>query len=126
MNIFEEMSIEEQLRLLDDTVEFMQQAQSRETSVAEQSVNAYLRGDLNQLMQYLTSYMKDEPFYENLIKKLMDDRNIKMTDTILSLVNTNPNQTFFFAIGAGHFWGENGINTLLSKHGYAIQAISSN
>lgn len=126
MNIFEAMSVDEQLRLLEDTIEFMQQAQVEQTSVAERSVNAYLRGDLDRLMQYLTSYMKDEPFYDNLLKKLMDDRNIKMTETILSLVKQNPQQKFFFAIGAGHFWGESGINTLLAQHGYSIQVISGN
>ena len=126
MNIFEGMSVEEQLRLLDDTIEFMQQAQLDKTSVAEQSVNAYLQGDLDRLMRYLTSYMKDEPFYVDLLYRLMDDRNIKMTQTILTLVKQNPDQTFFFAIGAGHFWGENSINSLLKKQGYSIEVISAN
>lgn len=126
MNIFEDMSVDEQLRLLDDTIEFMQQAQLEETSVAERSVNAYLQGDLDRLMRYLTSYMKDEPFYQNLLSKLMDERNKKMTETILSLVKQNPDQTFFFAIGAGHFWGANGINSLLKKQGYSIETISAN
>ena len=126
MNIFEDMSDEEQLRLLDDTIEFMQQAKLNETSVAEQSVNAYLQGDLDRLMRYLTSYMKDEPFYEGLLYKLMDERNVKMTETILSLVTQNPDQVFFFAIGAGHFWGENGITSLLKNQGYSIELISAN
>ncbi len=126
MDIFESMSESEQLRLLDDTIEFMQQARLDETSVAEQSVNAYLKGDLDRLMRYLTSYMKDEPFYERLLYKLMDERNIKMTETILSLVKQNPDQTFFFAIGAGHFWGKNGIDALLKKQGYSIEVVSAN
>ena len=125
MDVFEGMSNDEQLRFLDDTIEFMQQARLEETSVAERSVNAYLQGDLNQLMAYLTSYMKDDPFYDNLLKKLMDDRNIKMTDTIVSLVSQNPEQKFFFAIGAGHFWGEKGINTLLTDRGYTIEVVSA-
>ena len=123
MNIFEEMSTDEQIRLLRDTVEFMEQAQQKQTSVAEESIEAYLRGDLNQLMKYLMSYMKDEPFYDDLMKRLMDDRNIQMTETMLSLVDQNPEQTFFFAIGAGHFWGTVGINVLLEQKGYSIEQI---
>ena len=126
MNIFEGMSDDEQLRLLDDTIEFMQQAQLDETSVAEQSVNAYLQGDLDRLMRYLTSYMKDEPFYEDLLYKLMDERNINMTETILTLVKQNPDQTFFFAIGAGHFWGSKGVNALLKEQGYSLEVVSAN
>ena len=126
MDIFESMSTQDQLRLLDDTIEFMEQAQREQTSVAERSVDAYLQGDLDKLMRYLTSYMKDEPFYDNLLTKLMDDRNIQMTDTMLSLVQQNPEQVFFFAIGAGHFWGENGINTLLEQRGYSVRVVPSN
>ena len=124
MSIFEDMSTQEQLRLLDDTVEFMEQARLDQTSVAEQSVNAYLQGDLDQLMRYLTSYMKDEPFYDELLKKLMDDRNVRMADTIASLVEQNPEQVFFFAIGAGHFWGKNGINSLLLEQGYSVRPVA--
>lgn len=126
MSIFEDMSTQEQLRLLDDTVEFMEQARLEQTSVAEQSVDAYLQGDLDQLMRYLTSYMKDEPFYDELLKKLMDDRNVHMADTIASLVEQNPEQVFFFAIGAGHFWGKNGINSLLMEQGYSIRPVADN
>ena len=123
MNIFEKMSTDEQIRLLRDTVEFMEQAQLQQTSVADKSIEAYLRGDLDQLMKYLMSYMKDEPFYDNLMKNLMDDRNMQMIETMLSLVNQNPEQTFFFAIGAGHFWGAVGINVLLEQKGYSIEQI---
>ena len=126
MSIFEDMSTQDQLRLLDDTVEFMEQARLDQTSVAEQSVNAYLQGDLDQLMRYLTSYMKDEPFYDELLKKLMDDRNVRMADTIASLVEQNPEQVFFFAIGAGHFWGKNGIDSLLMEQGYSIRPVAGN
>ena len=126
MSIFEDMTDAEQLRMLEDTIEFMQQAQLEETSVAEKSVNAYMQGDLDELMRYLTSYMKEEPFYDHLLKKLMDDRNINMTETILTLLDQNPQETFFFAIGAGHFWGKNGINTLLEEQGYEIKPIPAN
>lgn len=126
MNIFEELSTDEQIRLLNDTVEFMEQAMQQKDSVADRSIQAYLQGDLDELMQYLMSYMKDEPFYDALLKKLMDDRNVHMADTILSLVDQNPDQVFFFAIGAGHFWGSRGINALLMQKGYSIEQFNPN
>lgn len=123
MNIFESLSTAEQVRLLNDTVEFMEAFAYEESSVSEKSVNAYLQGDLDQLMKFLTSYMKDEPFYDMLLARLMNDRNIRMTASMLSLVEENPEQTFFFAVGAGHFWGKQGINQLLMDKGYSIQGI---
>ena len=125
MDIFDSMSSNEQIRLLQDTVEFMEQAQQEQTSIAEESIEAYLRGDLDQLMTYLTSYMKEGPFYDNLMKSLMDDRNAKIVDTMLSLVEQNPEQVYFFAVGAGHFWGAAGINNLLQENGYAIEQIDT-
>ena len=126
MSIFEELTVDEQIRLLNDTVEFMEQAMQQQDSITDKSVQAYLHGDLDKLMKYLMSYMKDEQFYDDLLKKLMDDRNIRMTDTILSLVDQNPDEVFFFAIGAGHFWGKVSINSLLEKNGYLIEQVDAN
>ncbi len=83
----------------------------------EKSINSYLQGDLDRLMSHLMSYMKDNQFYDQLLDQLIDQRNEKMTETIHSLVSKNPNENYFFAIGAGHFWGENSINALLQEKG---------
>ena len=124
MSIFDSLTTAEQIRLLSDTVEFMETAKQQGISVAEKSVNAYLQGELENLIEYLTSYMKDEPFYDKLLERLIGNRNVRMTASMLSLVEQNPQQVFFFAIGVGHFWGDRGINRLLIEKGYTIQLVS--
>lgn len=121
LSIFNNLTLEEQIKLLDDTIDFMEEAQASNTSIAENSLNAYLRGDLKGLFEYLLSYMKDEPFYDRLLDQLIDERNQRMTQKILNLVGNNPDQTYFFAVGAGHFWGEQSINKLLGESGYSIE-----
>ncbi len=123
LGIFDELSEEQQIQFLTDTVEFLTKNHSESDDFIESSLQAYLNGELNELMIHLMSYMKNDNFYIELLDKLINKRNVQMTDTILSLVMKNPDEKYFFAVGVGHFWGENSINQLLTKQGYTIQVI---
>ena len=124
LSVFDSLSEQQQLVFLTDTVEFMQLAKEQDHDFIEESINAYLQGDLDRLMSYLMSYMKDDEFYRQLLDRLIDQRNLNMVETINHLVSENAAEKYFFALGAGHFWGENGINALLLKKGYSIEKIN--
>ncbi|MFK7794017.1 MAG: TraB/GumN family protein, partial [Gammaproteobacteria bacterium] len=68
-------------------------------------------------------YMQDNEFYDQLLDRLINQRNYKMTETIHHLVSENTSESYFFAIGAGHFWGDNGIDRLLQEKGYTLEKI---
>lgn len=121
--VFDSMTIEQQLIFLRDTVEFMRSTLNDEISFIEASINNYLQGDLQGLMTHLMSYMKDNEFYTNLLNRLIDQRNLNMTDKMLVLVNDSPDKKYFFALGAGHFWGPKGIGVILEERGYSIGTI---
>ncbi len=123
LSVFESMSEKQQIEFLTDTVEFMLSTKSENRDFIEESLNAYLQGDLDRLMSYLMSYMKDNAFYDQLLDRLIDQRNHKMAESIHRLAKENPLEKYFFAIGAGHFWGDNGINVLLQEKGYLIEKI---
>lgn len=123
LSVFESMSVEQQIEFLSDTVEFMESTKSQNIDFIEESLDAYLQGDLDRLMAYLMSYMKDNEFYDQLLDRLIDQRNHRMADTIEQLVSENATEKYFFAVGAGHFWGDNGINTILQEKGYTIEQI---
>ncbi len=121
--VFETMSTDHQLRFLQDTVEFMHSTIDQEISFVEASIKDYLEGDLESLMTHLMSYMKDNQFYDELLDRLIDQRNHKMSTKMLELVSASPDKNYFFALGAGHFWGEQGIHSILEEQGYTIEAI---
>ncbi len=123
MQVFEAMTIKEQLKFLDDTLEYMKSTKAYKYDFIEESINAYLEGDLDLLMTNLMSYMKDEPFYEKLLVRLIDQRNVKIVDTMLALAKSHPAAQYFFAVGVGHFWGDKGIDSLLTEKGYKIQVV---
>lgn len=121
--IFDDLTLDEQIILLRDTINYIQSAKATNKDVIEESIQAYLAGDLDKLTEKLLSYMQGEPFYEKLLTRIIDERNQEMTQTIQSLVEENPKETYFFAIGAGHFAGEGGITSRLENKGYSIELI---
>lgn len=50
----------------------------------------------------------------------LDVRNKKWISRMKANMN---NQSVFFAVGAGHLWGENGVIQLLRKAGYQVEAV---
>jgi uncharacterized protein YbaP (TraB family) len=50
----------------------------------------------------------------------IDDRNIKWIPRMVDMMDQN---SMFFAVGAGHLWGDNGVINLLRKEGYTVTPI---
>ena len=57
------------------------------------------------------------------MKKLLDDRNVRMVDRMLERAGKAPKRTYFVAVGAAHFPGETGILRLLEKKGKKIKRV---
>ncbi|XP_060889143.1 metalloprotease TIKI2 [Labrus mixtus] len=64
----------------------------------------------------LTALQIDSYFRQELIYK----RNERMAHRVSSLLKRNPNQTYFFAFGAGHFLGNHSVLDILRQEGYEI------
>jgi uncharacterized protein YbaP (TraB family) len=48
---------------------------------------------------------------------LLDDRNVQWIGKMQQMMQQNPT---FFAVGAGHLWGDKGLITLLRNKGYTV------
>ncbi len=124
LQVFDSMSVPQQIQFLNDTVDFMKTALQDNKSFVEASIKAYLDGNIEVLMAQLMAFMnKDDTLYQQLMDRLINQRNHKMAKKMLSLVADHPNDKYFFAIGAGHFWGEHGIHSILIEQGYKIQTV---
>lgn len=116
-DIFSELNIEEQVKLLTDTV--------CHYDLVEQDFEVmktfYLKRDLGGLYNYVQRYsVSDNPIYQKLMKKLIQDRNnlmVKRMKTMLEKGNA------FIAIGAMHLAGKDGVLALLEKQGYSVSAV---
>ena len=117
---FDALSNDQQVQLLEDTADFLIE---QDDEFVDQSIQEYMDGDLNGLMKHLVAYMQDDDLYEDLLFNLINQRNTQMAENIMNLVSQNPDDQFFFAVGVGHFWGENSIIKLLEAQGYIIESV---
>ena len=81
----------------------------------------YIKRDLQGLMDAGNKYsVSDKALYEELIKKLLWDRNISMVNKMETYLQAGNS---FIAIGALHLPGKDGVLYLLHKKGYKISKV---
>ncbi len=85
----------------------------------ENIVTAWTAGDAKGIESILTRSLREEPRLAPVLKKLVDDRNVKMVSKIEGFLKTG--QTCFVVVGAGHLVGNKGIVNMLKEKGYLIQ-----
>ncbi len=119
---------QEQLALLDDfapeNLPAMLMERLENDSIVQKAsfasmLDLYYSGDIEAMSRYLKENTAMEPgYYDRLITR----RNIGMTTNIIQQVRK---QTTFFAVGAGHLAGEEGLIYLLQQQGYTVQPIKA-
>ena len=124
LNIFDTLSLDDQIKLLNDTLDALEELSEQGTKITETFISSYLTGDLQELKNLTyTGYDTDDQFYDRLIEKILSDRNINMSKDISKYVKENPDTRYFFTIGSGHFYGEKGILQLLKDEGLTISRV---
>ncbi|MEE8321940.1 MAG: TraB/GumN family protein [Gammaproteobacteria bacterium] len=115
--IFDEMAFDTQLKLLIDTVCHYDLV----LEDIEQMKSMYIKRDLQGLYAISRRYsLSEEPMYQELIKKILTDRNVTMVERMQPILDKGNS---FIAIGALHLPGDDGVLSLLEQKGYAIKSI---
>lgn len=85
---------------------------------------AYLLGNLEVLQGlFLSDFDENDSIDVKLRNRLFIDRNYNMTKRISALITDNPDSQYFFTIGADHFYGDDGLITLLKGEGFTITRV---
>lgn len=113
LKFLDEIPLENQLRSLISTIKNYQD----ETQELEKLIQLYTRQDL----PGLAKAFEDEQD-RNMLEKLLDKRNTNWIPQIRKWVQE---KACFFAVGAGHLGGEQGIIQLLRDQGYTVQPVSA-
>lgn len=115
--IFNQLTFDEQVKLLTDTVCHYDMVEEEFTKMK----SLYLKHDLGGLYNYAQRYsMSDKPVYKKLMQLLINDRNNSMVERMQPMLKKGNS---FIAIGAMHLTGEEGVLSLLEKQGYQVKAI---
>ena len=113
ISVFDSIPYKDQAQLLVETIK------SSDTSNDEFKImtDMYKRQDINSMVSMISEEESGYADYEDI---LLVKRNIAW---IPQMINEANNQPTFFAVGAGHLGGKNGVINLLRKEGVSIKPI---
>ena len=114
LDIFDSMSYELQIIMLEDAVD-----NPVTEDVMEALFEAWSTGDTIKMEQMVFEGIEEDENYRIFSNIIIDERNFQMVDKIEQYLQDD--ETCFVVVGAGHLVGENGIINLLDSKGYTVQ-----
>lgn len=117
VDVFDQMSIADQLWLLNQAVDEIEQTDA----LFPEMLEAYLRGDLAALILIQQQMMSAESDIDDrLMHRLLTQRNLRMAQRMQPYLQQGD---AFIAIGALHLPGQGGVLHLLEQQGYAVSSV---
>lgn len=124
MGAFDALTMEEQILMLESSVEQAETALDEGRSAVEPLLEAYLSGEGQALVDMMTE--EDSGLPEELQAKFerefVVERNHHMADRIAEKIGGDA--IYFFAVGTLHYPGEEGIVALLEGKGFTVRRLS--
>jgi uncharacterized protein YbaP (TraB family) len=117
VKLFESFSKEENEKFL---ISAIMEANQLEKEI-DAMVNAWTIGDVGKMEQLLIQNIQKHPELKVLYKKILDDRNEKMVEKIISYLKTD--KKYFIVAGAAHMVGRKGIIQLLKENGFKVKQL---
>ena len=122
--VFDKFTEQEQQTMLSETLDMMIAEQDAEIKSLDRMLNVYLTGttdEITAMMAAEIAKMKSDPeLTKRLMKALLDDRNIDMSNKADEFMQADPKKSHFFAVGAAHYTGKTAVQDLLREKGYTI------
>lgn len=118
----------EQTTMLRDALRLIREKRKVGTDPITELVVAYRSGDLAAVDTVVNEQMRstDKAVSEKFIRVLLTERNHRMVERAIAKMKAEPDKAFFFAVGAGHLLGEEGVLRLLEKAGFKVVRAEAN
>ncbi len=88
----------------------------------EELVKKLQEGNIKEFEAVFKMMTEEEKESSPLYEKLLDERNIGMTDKIVSYLENEG--VYFVAVGGGHYVGPNSIIEMLQSRGYSVEEVN--
>lgn len=123
---FDAFSNDEMAKMIDQTIEQMEKGAKEGVHPTEKLLLAYLSGEDAELSAQAEESMgDDDALSEKLTEALVNKRNRTMVERIQQKLKESPDKTFFFAVGAMHYPGEQGVLKLLENAGLKLDRLTA-
>jgi uncharacterized protein YbaP (TraB family) len=124
LSVFDGLTKDEQTRFLEESLDEEDKAEREHKDVFAALMTLYLAGDEGPLLAELNAgFDMKRPLDQKLLKRLITDRNKIMTDRISAKIKSAPGHVYFFAVGAAHLLGDDGIVSQLKKKGMTVERV---
>lgn len=114
ISLFDEIPYEAQAKMLVDAVKSSSDEANEEM---EKLIKLYVSQNINGMVDLIANESDD---VENFEDKLLTQRNINWIPKMIEMSKETPT---FFAVGAGHLAGKQGVIHLLRKEGYKVTPV---
>jgi uncharacterized protein YbaP (TraB family) len=122
--VFDQFSVADQKRLLELTLDSLDEARGKPKSPTQELIDAYLTGDLAVLTRVMNDAMEgDRELTKRFTAVALDARNQVMATRIRAKLAEKPGARYFFAVGAAHYAGDTGVVALLRKAGVEVTRV---
>lgn len=118
MDVFHGIPYEDQAQSLVETIKALQSGDKSDSEL-EQMIQHYKTQDVDGMLENMDEELDEMGSNQ---AALIDDRNAKWIPQIIATSKQTPT---FYAVGAGHLGGENGVIRLLRKAGYKVTPVYS-
>ncbi|PVZ70496.1 TraB/GumN family protein [Pelagibaculum spongiae] len=124
LSIFDRLSTREQIQMLKDTLDVLDQAESKNIDPIAQIETAWLSGDATELNRQMLLWQGDNQQFNKKFNRIaIEQRNQTMAERITQKMRQQPNKSFFFAVGAGHLIGDKSVQVHLQKMGNQLNRL---
>ncbi len=122
LSLFDDLYREQQIALLRETIRQLREFAAEGKSPTDLLVDTYLAGDLDGLESEMNRWMSagDPELNAWILDRLLIRRNLLMAERMAEKIRAHPTTGYFFAVGAAHLYGAQGVIALLEKDGFTL------
>lgn len=122
--VFDGLSQAEQVEMLRATVQLLEKQKKEGRDATEELLAPYVAGDDAKLRDAITAgFDPKDKLSAKLLKRLFTERNERMAQRAAARMKGAPDKAHFFAVGAGHVVGDDGVVSRLAKMGYTVARV---
>jgi uncharacterized protein YbaP (TraB family) len=116
-----------QISLLRQTLDYLEAVEPGAPGPIDRLLQAYLEGDPDELVRVSFEYADmEDPVTREFVDAMLHERNERMAKRIDERLKGHQGDVQFFAIGALHVPGPDGVKARLEKAGYTLTRVAGN
>jgi uncharacterized protein YbaP (TraB family) len=123
LQILDSLDLPEEIHLLELTLDMLEE-QGEDDAYVDRLLQLYLAGNAEDLLAFLFEIgPTDDPVVQKYMDRLLHQRNRLMAERIAAELRREPQTAFFFALGAGHLGGPDGVLARLRLLGFDVARV---